>query len=94
MAQLKLFPKRKQALHHRTSKLHSSPVQTPIFPCYSTVNTNPTDYPVDNTSVNNDNDNPIKICSKTNYFFLHHLFKLNSFCFETSYRTLDRHLTK
>ena len=71
MAQLKLFPKRiHHKTNHRTSTIHSLRIKNPILPKYSTVITNPSDYPVDNTSVKNDNDRPVKIYSKTNYPFL------------------------
>ena len=64
MTQFKLLPKRKQNLHpksnHKTSTLHSSPVQNPTLPNYSTVNTTPNEYSLDNTSANNDNESPVK----------------------------------
>ena len=80
MAQFKSIPKRKQNPHPKsnqnTSRLHSSPVQNPTLPNYSTPNdtttpvtTTPNDYSLDNTSANTDNDSPVKIYSKTNYPF-------------------------
>ena len=70
MARFKLIPKRKQNLHsktyQKTSSLHSSQVQTPTLPYYSTVKTTPKDNSLDNTSANNDNDSPVKVYSKTN----------------------------
>ena len=73
MARFKLLPKPKQNLHpntnHETSTLFSSTVQNPTLPNYSTVNTTPNDYSLDNTPVNSDNESPVKMFSETNYVF-------------------------
>ena len=72
MTQFTLVSKQKQSLRHKTnhiSTLHPSTVQTQTLPNYSTVDTNPNDYPIDNTSVNNDNENPFKLYSNSNYPF-------------------------
>ena len=73
MTRFKLFPKRKHShqakTNHRTSTLHSSSVQPPTLHNYLNVNTTPNDIIVDNTSVNDDTDRPIKVYSKTNYPF-------------------------
>ena len=73
MARFKLLPKRKQSLHpktnHKTSALYSSTVQNPPVSNNSTVNTTPNDYPLDNASVDSDNDIPVKVYSKRNYAF-------------------------
>ena len=73
MARFKLVPKRKQNLHsktnHKTSTLHSPPVQNPTLPNNSTVNKPPNDFPLANTFANNDNDSPVKVYSRTNYSF-------------------------
>ena len=75
MTRFKIFPKRKQfhqpKTNQRTSTLHSSSVQhpNPTLPSYSNVNTTPNDIIVDNTTANNDTDNPCKKFSKTNYPF-------------------------
>ena len=67
------LPKRKQSLHHNnnhnTSTLHPSTVQNPTIPNYSTVNTNPNDYSIFNTSVNNGNECPGQFFSLTKYYF-------------------------
>ena len=72
MTRLKFLLKRKQIFHHKsnhnTSTLHPSTVQKPTLSNYSTVNTNPNYYHIDDNSVKNDNESPVKIYSQTNYF--------------------------
>ena len=55
---------------NNTSTLSSSTVQNSTLQNYSTVNTNPNEYLVENTPVNHDNESPVKIYSKTNCHFL------------------------
>ena len=80
MTKFKLFPKRQQVsqpnINYRTSTLPSLPEQHPTLPNCSTANTNqndnfptPNDNLVDNNSVNDDTDSPIKVYSKTNFLF-------------------------
>ena len=73
MARFNFLPKRKQSLYHKknhiTSTPHQSTVQDPTLPNCSNVTTNPNDYPIDNTSVDKDNESRVKISSKTSYLF-------------------------
>ena len=74
MTQLKLFPKRKQSLPHKTnhrtsSTLHSSPVPDPTLSNYSNVSTTRIDYLVDTTPVINEYDSTVNAYSERNYPF-------------------------
>ena len=50
MTKIKLFPKRKSSLNQSTNIvttiLKTSPLQDSILPSYSTVSSNPNDYPL------------------------------------------------
>ena len=50
---------------------NTSTLQDSILPCYSTVNSNPNDYPLNSKS---ENESLVKVYSKTNYPFFRHLF--------------------
>ena len=80
MTRFKLFPKRQQLskpnIKYTTSTLASSPEHHPTLPRNSTANTTQNgnlattnDNLVDNNSVKDDTDSPIKVYSKTNYPF-------------------------
>ena len=80
MTRFKLFPKTQHfsqpLVNNRTSTFPSLQEQHPTLPIYATAKTpqndnlaTPNDNLVDNTSVNDDTDNPNKIYSKTNYHF-------------------------
>ena len=99
MAQFKFFSTRRPFLqskiNHKKCPLPSSPEQHPTLPNYSNTNTTqndnlatPTDKSDNNTLVSPDSDGPIKIYSKTNYFFHHHRFKLQSLYLYFFCRTL------
>ena len=96
---LKLFltrrPLSQPIISCRTSTLPASQ-EHPTLPNYSTANTNQrdnfttqSDNLADHTSVNDDTESHIKVYSKTNcHFSPPSFFKLKSFCFQNSYRTL------
>ena len=67
IARFKLLPKRNphSKTNHKFSSLHSSTIQIPTSPNYSTVNKTPNDNSFDITSANNDNDSPLEVYSKT-----------------------------
>ena len=97
----KVLPKRKHNLHFETnreiSSLHSSTVQNPTIPNYSTVNTTPIDNSLDNTSANNNNNNdsPAKVYSKKKLSFLCTIFLYSiHYTFSLQYSTLGCHLQK
>ena len=59
MTRFKLFPKRKNSLYQSANSDkktgNASTLQDSILPSYSTVNSNPIDYPLNSQSVNDEN---------------------------------------
>ena len=47
----------------------TSTLPTSKLPLYSTLNSNPNDYPLNIPTVENDSESPVKVYSKTNYAF-------------------------
>ena len=70
-----LFLKRRSPLNQPFNNdnitASTSTLQNFILPCYSTVNSNPNDYPLNSKS---ENESLVKVYSKTNYPFFRHLF--------------------
>ena len=68
MSEFKLLPKQKSSLYQSTNNgitnVNTSPLQDSILPAYSTVNSNPNDYPSNSQFVIDEN---VKIYSKTKY---------------------------
>ena len=70
-----LFSKRKRSFIQSTNNdknSNNSSLQVSTIPHYSTVNSNSNDYPINTLSVNNDNESPVEVYSKSNYPFPPH----------------------
>ena len=71
MTRCRLFPKQKSSLNQSTNNdnntTKTSSSQNSILPCYSTVNSNPNDLPLNSQSVLDENECPVKVYSITNY---------------------------
>ena len=57
-----------QLTNNVITTVNTSPLQSSILPS-STVNSNPNDYLLISQSVNDGNESPVKIISKSNYSF-------------------------
>ena len=71
MTRFKFLPKQKQYNVHSKSNPQSS------LPHYSSVTTNPNDYTLTTSPVNDEIDTPVRIYSKTNYSFTPPSFQTN-----------------
>ena len=69
MTRFKILPKRKQHSNHTPHNTQSKSNTQSSLPHYSSVTTNPNDYPLNTTLVDSEMDNHVRIYSKTNYSF-------------------------
>ena len=73
MTRIKILPIRKSAFNRSTNNdkttHNTSTLQISTLPYYSTVNSNPNDYPIKTPTDDNDSESPVKVNSKTNYPF-------------------------
>ena len=80
VTKFKLFSKRKRSEEDEqtdsdNSITKTSPLTNSTLPQYSTVKSDSNYYPLNTTFANNDNESPVKVYSKTNYFLLRYLSK-------------------
>ena len=69
MTRFKFLPKRKPYSNQTSHNVHSKSNTPSSLPHYSPVTTNPNDYSLNTSSVDCEMDTPVRIYSKTNYFF-------------------------
>ena len=69
MTRFKFFPKRKQYSNQKPNTGQSTSTTSSTLPHYSSVTTNPNDYPLSTSPFNCEMDAPVRIYSKTNYSF-------------------------
>ena len=68
MTRFKFLPKRKQHSNHTPHITQSKSYTHSSLPRYSSVTTNPIDYPLNKSLVDCEMDTPVRIYSKTNFF--------------------------
>ena len=69
MTRFNFLPKRKQYSNQKPKTDQSKSTTSSSLPHYSSVTTNPTDYPLNTSPVDCELNTPVRIYSKTNYFF-------------------------
>ena len=69
MTRFKFLPKRKQHSNHTPHNTQSKSNTHSSLPHYSSVTTDPNDYPLNTSLVDCEMDTPVRIYSKTNYTF-------------------------
>ena len=69
MTRFKFLPKRKQYSNQTPHNVQSKSNTQSSLPHYSSVTTNPNDYPLNTSLVDCEMDTPVRIYSKTNYSF-------------------------
>ena len=65
----KFLPKKKQYSNQQPNAGQSTSTTSSSLPHYSSVTTNPDDYPLNTSPVDCEMDTPVRIYSKTNYSF-------------------------
>ena len=69
MTRFEFLPKRKQYSSQKPNTGQSTSTTSSSLPHYSSVTTNPEDYPLNTSPVDCEMDTPVRIYSKTTYSF-------------------------
>ena len=84
LTHFKFLPKRKQYSNQKPNTGQSTSITSSSLPHYSSIITNPNDYPLNTSSVTCEMETPVRIYSKTNYSFPPPSFQTNHSDFFTS----------
>ena len=83
MTRFKFLPKRKQYSNQKPNTGQSTSTTSSSLPHYSSVTTNPNDYPLNTSPVDSAMDTPVRINSKTNYSYPQPSFQTDHSDFST-----------